>query len=1309
MNARGLMFATLASLCASACMLGAGVNAASASPAQLVPAQELALEGVAVNQASGDVYVADELEAQVAVFDSSGALQRTFGKSLFGESRTHGGVGPEGVAVDNELSSLSYGDVYVVDGQNNRIDKFTASGEFLLMFGGDVNEKTGGNVCVKGEACKSGTVGAADGQFDLAPYKNVIGVGPEGRVYVGDRARVQIFEPSGAWRENISLSGLSSTGRVSALAVDSTGDMFVKIGSRVQAEGAVPGVREFAPNGTEDATQFDVGSETVEALAVDGSGDVFVGDSSNGGKVLEYDPTGKKLTSLGLNTPEFAKGIAYAAGLGALYVSGERSPGQGQIEQAVWILTLPVLGPPTIEADSLSATPSPRGHASLTAKFNPGGFETTFHFEYVDDADFQASGYAHASSTPDLSVEANFEEQTPNVALTGLVAGAVYHYRLVAVNQKGTVTSPDQTYQQTPAALVKGPWVTNVSATSASFGAEIDPLGVDTEYRLEYGPNASYGTVISGSIGAGESYSSIGFYRQELVPGETYHYRVVLDNAFGTAESADRVFTTQPPGAASALPDGRTWELVSPPNKKGALIELFEQGGQLQAANDGSGITYISQGPAVGENPQGKITYAQVLATRGSDAWKSVDLTLPGRLPENGESSETINAFNFEYGLFSPDLSLAVVEPQWGGTPPLPPVEPAERTLYLRDDATGSFSPLVTPANVPSGTKIEEPSLVGGSQSLWEMHFLAATPDLNHIVFKTPMALTPAEGQTPAAIDEENVQENSGANEEVQWNLYEWSEGQLHLVNVLPENKGVAHGPEPAFPGVRLAGMGNYTGLARGGSQRAVSDDGRRIAWAWGEPYGNPQKLKEYRGLYVRDMVEEKTVRVGGADAIYQTMNSDGSKIFYLENGDLYEFDYETGTQTDLTGVHGPGESSAGVHEVVSDVSEDGSYVYFVATGVLADGGVVGENNLYLSHDTGSGWTTTYIATLSQKDEPSWHDISIQDSPLLSGVSSRVSPDGRYLAFMSERSLTGYDNTDAVSGQPDEEVYLYDAQEGKLVCASCNPTGARPVGIFDGKVNRPLVDHTGVWASVNLGGSAKSDHWLAGSIPGWDERNSDPATYQPRYLSDSGRLFFDSPDALVAQDTNGLEDPYEYEPAGVGDCTTAGRGFSKRSDGCVSLLSSGTSSSESAFYDASENGDDVFFATAGKLVGEDYDKGYDVYDAHVCTTTVPCEPVPVSPPPCTSGDSCKAAPSPQPEIFGPAPSATFNGIGNVTALPTVHVITKSLTNTQKLARALRACHKQRGKQRRACEARVRKRYPLKRVSKAVKTTRKGTR
>ena len=51
---------------------------------------------------------------------------------------------------------------------------------------------------------------------------------------------------------------------------------------------------------------------------------------------------------------------------------------------------------------------------------------------------------------------------------------------------------------------------------------------------------------------------------------------------------------------------------------------------------------------------------------------------------------------------------------------------------------------------------------------------------------------------------------------------------------------------------------------------------------------------------------------------------------------------------------------------------------------------------------------------------------------------------------------------------------------------------------------------------------------------------------------------------------------YEYEPAGNGSCTAQ--------EGCTGLISSGTSPQESAFLDASENGDDAFFVTAQPLV-----------------------------------------------------------------------------------------------------------------------------
>jgi hypothetical protein len=112
--------------------------------------------------------------------------------------------------------------------------------------------------------------------------------------------------------------------------------------------------------------------------------------------------------------------------------------------------------------------------------------------------------------------------------------------------------------------------------------------------------------------------------------------------------------------------------------------------------------------------------------------------------------------------------------------------------------------------------------------------------------------------------------------------------------------------------------------------------------------------------------------------------------------------------------------------------------------------------------------------------------------------------------------------------------------------------------------------------------------------------------------------------------------------------------------GCVALLSSGESSQESAFLDASEGdgegehgkanteaGAEVFFMTAAKLVKQDIDNVYDVYDAHECTNASPCFPEPAAEPAaCNTEASCKPSPEPQPGIYGPPASATFNGPGN---------------------------------------------------------------
>jgi hypothetical protein len=813
---------------------------------------------------------------------------------------------------------------------------------------------------------------------------------------------------------------------------------------------------------------------------------------------------------------------------------------------------------------------------------------------------------------------------------------------------------------------VEGPWVTGATSESVTLSARVNPGSESTEYRLEYGVDTSYGEVAAeGTLAGGAGLVLVSHHLQGLLPATTYHYRVTARDPSGVTVSADRTFTTQVPQTGSVLADGREWELVSPANKHGATIDDGEDAYDIQAAADGHGIAYVANEP-ITEHPEGRPwAFQEVLSQRSAGGWSSEEVGVPTVLLPETVSGVLGNQSTLPPELFSADLSRAVITPGID-TPPLSS-EASENTLYLRDNgvcasAPGAcYTPLVDPSDVPPGT------VWGNNKRHKRMLFVGASPDLSHVLFEDPAALTPEAHNYPPGCEVCQLFEN----------LYEWDDGKLELVNVFGAGAGRVSSPEEEH--VSLGGPENNETTAH-----AVSANGNRIVWSY--------KPSDHETLFeVRDMVEERTVQIGGAHARFETMSADGSRIFYLENEDLHVLDFETGGQMDITANHGPGEPSARVLQSVLGIGEDGKTVYFVAKGVLAGGASAGKPNLYVAREEGGRWQIALIATLSSEDEHDWLALTSLDrtgnetGAEPAQMTARVSPDGRYVVFMSDRSLTGYDNADANSGQPDEEVYLYDSVAGRLSCVSCNPSGARPVGTLENG-GGPLVDKSNAW----------EHHWVAANVPGWNGLAGPISTYQPRYLLDDGRVFFDSSDALVAQDTNGTQDVYEYEPPGVGDCSVSSPAYSERDGGCVSLISSGTSSDESAFYDASESGDDVFFVSSAKLTSADQESNFAVYDAHVCSAGSPCPTSSVSPPPCATADACRAAVAPAPETFGPAPSATFSGAGN--ALPVaVKPVTGSgsLTRAQRLARALRECQKKPESRRAACRRQARKRYGTK--------------
>ncbi len=157
--------------------------------------------------------------------------------------------------------------------------------------------------------------------------------------------------------------------------------------------------------------------------------------------------------------------------------------------------------------------------------------------------------------------------------------------------------------------------------------------------------------------------------------------------------------------------------------------------------------------------------------------------------------------------------------------------------------------------------------------------------------------------------------------------------------------------------------------------------------------------------------------------------------------------------------------------------------------------------------------------------------------------------------------------------------------------------------------------------------------------------------------------------------------------------------YSPSSEGCIDLVSSGTSTDESVFIEASENGDDAFFLTSEKLAPSDTDTAYDVYDAHVCGSGWQCEEPAAVSPPCSDTESCRAAPAPTPSIFGAPSSATFSGAGN--AQPTTQtggVSTKKTTTKKPTVECKKGLVKRKVKKREEC---------VKKAKKTSKASRRG--
>ena len=266
-----------------------------------------------------------------------------------------------------------------------------------------------------------------------------------------------------------------------------------------------------------------------------------------------------------------------------------------------------------------------------------------------------------------------------------------------------------------PPPVVAEESVSNVAGSSATLEAQINPEGSETTYRFEYGTSTAYGESIpnpEGSAGPGTSTVGVKAHPQDLKPHTTYHYRVLATNAAETVTGPDQTFTTQPAGGELTLPDGRQWELVSPPVKDGAKI-TSEVHGVPKAAANGDAVTYFANAPTEANAPSNPIE-TQVLSRRVAGDWSSRDISVP-------QTEWTGTKARPEYLFLSSDLSLGVVEP-FAKVSLLPSEPMVYSTVYIHDNVEGGYTPVITAADVLPGTeKNGAPVILWVRRRIWAM------------------------------------------------------------------------------------------------------------------------------------------------------------------------------------------------------------------------------------------------------------------------------------------------------------------------------------------------------------------------------------------------------------------------------------------------------------------------------------------------------------------------------------------------------------------------------------------------------------
>jgi hypothetical protein len=624
---------------------------------------------------------------------------------------------------------------------------------------------------------------------------------------------------------------------------------------------------------------------------------------------------------------------------------------------------------------------------------------------------------------------------------------------------------------------------------------------------------------------------------------------------------------------AFALPEGRVYELVTPPYKGGYAAKSIEA-----VAPDGESVAYFTPGAFAG-TPSGPAPGIAYIAHRSATGWSTVPVTPPAGLIPHTEASDV-----------SPTLSTVLYMGKAGGANNEGAVATGTEEEFLLH-STGL--PDALDENWELAGKTLKTVPVGPE---FHLNYEDASPDFCHIILKAPATelgerhLLPKE----TGVVEPFYELDRGCNGEP---VVLRSLGLNNQQKAISPTCGISLGINQSYDSAwtrfdAVAGDGGevfFTTCTNGGGGRPS------------DPHQLFVRLGGLRTLEVSKPLGEACVEVpclpgavtrGSAD--FQGASEDGSRVFFTTQVPLVASDMDAGndlymasigcpagrpecevSEKEVTGLtqvsHDPTSGESAEVQGVVRVAPDGSRVYFVARGVLTsvpgpEGRIAqaGADNLYVYSST-SG--IAFVAELCSGKELSGAAEDIRcpsatggDTELWAGEGSEAQtagPDGGFLVFSTYAQLTSSD-TDAA-----KDVYRYDAETGVIDRVSIGEDGADANGNnseFNATIALPGGNADYVAKQYKLGDRAISE--------------------------DGSRIVFTSSEPLSPAAQNHLANVYEWHQEVDGE---------ERS----SLISTGSSEEPVEEVVISATGSDIFFVTSQGLVPQDTDGAADIYDARL--------------------------------------------------------------------------------------------------------------